>query len=227
MMRQRSGISQLFRIALIIAMLFLVFMSGAANGADSAWSYKNLYDEHSKSFYIPYQLWTGAPWDGSKTLQFHKANSSFMGHKFISGPEPWTHPYLKKEYQVYRRVNDGKYQLFVFLERGIGRVYDNRNQRYFENDIKFPAGFGWKVGTPVDFKEKVWSGGKLIERIVTVEVTDMKFGEDKILKEMSYRYSVDRVPDQSYTYRPNEGMTSQFDLVKLKSGGQRKGWSAD
>jgi hypothetical protein len=204
----------------MIALLFLLLLQSPATGADSAWRYKNLYDENTKSFYLPYQLWTGATWDGSKKIQFHKAHSLFMGRKVITGPEKWTHPHLKKEYQVYSRVNDGKVQLFTFLERGIGRVYDNRGQRYFENDIKFPAGPGWKVGTPVDFKEKVWSGSSVSERIVTIKVAEMKFDEDKTLIEMSYQYSVDHVPDHSYTYRPNEGMVSEFDLVKLKSGGR-------
>ena len=32
----------------------------------SPWSINNLYDCENRSLFIPYQLWTGADWDGNK-----------------------------------------------------------------------------------------------------------------------------------------------------------------
>lgn len=36
------------------------------NTANSPWNISNLYDCESKEIFIPYQLWSGAQWDGNK-----------------------------------------------------------------------------------------------------------------------------------------------------------------
>ncbi len=44
----------------------------------SPWNIKNLYDCENRSLFIPYQLWTGADWDGAKDAPcMHTANSLF------------------------------------------------------------------------------------------------------------------------------------------------------
>ena len=197
------------------ALMFLV-SSAALAGPGAVWHKRNLYDENTQTYFIPYHLWTGMPWDGSKRLEFHKTDSRFMGSKSIEGPAAWKHPFLQRELQVYRRDNKGKVQLFSFFEQGIGRVYDNREGRYFDGDIKFPAGAGWKVGVPVDFKQTFWREGesRLNVRTVTIEILALKFDKQDVLKELRYRYLVNGTPDHEYTYRPNEGMV---DLVEFAS----------
>ncbi len=192
----------------VIFAIGLLFFS-PARATDSAWYRANLYDVTTQSYYIPYQLWTGAPWDGNKKLEFHAVDKNFMTSKTIQGPTPWMHPHLKREYLVYKRLNRGKAQLFTFYEKGIGRVYDSREQRYFDMDIKFPAGPGWKIGVPVDFEQKFWKGENIkgYTRTVTILILAIKFDDADVMKELTYCYSVNGVPDNEYTYRPNFGMT--------------------
>jgi hypothetical protein len=178
-------------------------------GADTDhWHRKNLYDAAARAYYIPYQLWTGARWDGGRQPEPHDVDIRFMKEKSIEGPIRWNHPYLKREFSVYRRLNRGKEQLFAFYPNGIGRVYDNRERRYYDADIKFPAGPGWKVGVPVDFKQRFWRDGESRDNIrtVTIEITDLRFDRDEVLEEMTYRYSVNGRLDHEYSYRPNLGM---------------------
>jgi hypothetical protein len=202
----------------LLLVLALVWSCAATAGDENVWQRSRLFDEKTGTYFIPYHLWTGMPWDGGTKLEFHKTDSSFMASKSIEGPEAWAHPFLKREFQVYRRDNRGKVQLFSFFPRGIGRVYDSREQRYFDGDIKFPAGPGWKVGVPVDFQQTSWKegNGKANVRTVTIEILAIDFDRQERLRELRYRYLVNRVPDHEYTYQPNEGM------VRLVEFGSKK-----
>jgi hypothetical protein len=50
-----------------------------SQSASNAWHFNNLYDSSSDSFFIPYQLWSGAKWDGVKSVEkcMHKANTTW------------------------------------------------------------------------------------------------------------------------------------------------------
>ena len=76
-----------------------------------AWSKQNVYDPETDTYYIPYHLWTGAYWDGNKNENVipHSADTVYIWvnrgvETHIKGPEIWRHPYLDKEFKVYRRT---------------------------------------------------------------------------------------------------------------------------
>ena len=104
---------------------------------------------------LPYQLWTGARWDGSAEGPcMHEADSRFevngTSSTRIRGPVAWSNPRTGERHTVWERSKDdgSKAQYFTCHETGIGRVYDSRGPRYYESGrCKFPAGYGWQVGT--------------------------------------------------------------------------------
>jgi len=211
---------------------FLCFIPMAANaftpkGEKAAWSKDNLYDRATDSYYIPYELWTGEHWDGRKGLRLHKANHKFYVNgrdaTLITGPEKWSHPILKKEFNVYKRkkLNRDKVQLFIFKPEGIGRIFDHRttreNRLYDGRSVKFPAAYGWKVGEKRTFpftywqggyerEGTTWQGGYEKEGTTSIKITDIKFDGDGILKFMKYEFYFKGIHDHSYIYKPNIGM---------------------
>ncbi len=193
-----------------------------------AWSKQNVYDPETDTYYIPYHLWTGAYWDGNKNenVILHSADTVFwvnvVSETHINGPETWRHPYLDKEFKVYRRSksNSDKVQLFVFHENGIGRVYDHRRSRYYDGkEVKFPAGWGWKIGVPQTFSFTIWDEspprgwwrkssrpGKKTSRMTTIEITAIEFDHESVMTALKYNYSVNGILDHKYVYRPRNGM---------------------
>lgn len=174
----------------------------------SPWSRKNLHDPATDAFYIPPHLWTGASWNGDKSVGYHEVDSRFMGDKTITGPVLWRHPFLNKEFKVYKRLNGDKEQLFTLYERGFERVYDSREQRYFSGGIKFPCGPGWKLGGEVEFTQSVWEKGQSKVRKVSITLKRMDFNDQNQFESMTYIYSVNGVPDHEYVYKPNRGLTA-------------------
>ncbi len=72
--------------------------------SNSPWNIKNLYDCENRSLFIPYQLWTGADWDGTKDAScMHSANSHFyvngdssttiQGAQEMGEPVEWRGPH--------------------------------------------------------------------------------------------------------------------------------------
>ncbi len=184
-----------------------------------AWSKQNVYDPETDTYYIPYHLWTGAYWDGNKNenVILHSADTVFWVNgtyeTHIKGPEIWRHPYLDKEFKVYRRTksNRDKVQLFVFHENGIGRVYDHRPTRSYDRysdgkEVKFPAGWGWKIGVPQTFSFTIWDNGKKRSRMTTIEITAIEFDHESVMTALKYNYSVNGILDHKYVYRPRNGM---------------------
>ena len=119
--------------------------------SSSPWHVTNLYDCETRALYIPYQLWTGASWDGSAEGPcMHEADSRFevngTSPTRIRGPVAWSNPRTGERHTVWERSKDdgSKAQYFTCHETGIGRVYDSRGPRYYESGrCKFPAGYGW------------------------------------------------------------------------------------
>jgi len=66
----------------------------------------------------------------------HKANTRFTVNDdsttTIKGPVDWTHPKTGKRHRIWSRekVNGPKVQYFSCHEKGIGRLYDNRRERF-------------------------------------------------------------------------------------------------
>ena len=184
-----------------------------------AWSKQNVYDPETDTYYIPYHLWTGAYWDGNKNenVILHSADTVFLvngvSETRINGPETWRHPYLDKEFKVYRRTksNRDKVQRFVFHENGIGRVYDHRPTRSYDwyydgKEVKFPAGWGWKIGAPQTFSFTIWAYGKKQSWTTTIEITAIEFDHESVMTALKYNYSVNGILDHKYVYRPRKGM---------------------
>ena len=142
--------------------------------SSSPWHVNNLYDCRTRELFVPYQLWTGAKWDGRKDGPcMHKADNTFSVNDRsltrISGPKKWRNPKTDKEEMVWVRekVQGWKEQYFTCHEKGVGRLYDSRRPRYYRNGrCKFPAGNGWKVGVRRDC------------RSTSIEITPCRPGRD-------------------------------------------------
>ena len=209
-----------------------------------AWSRQNVYDPETDTYYIPYHLWTGAYWDGNKNenVILQSADTVFLvngvSETRINGPETWRHPYLDKEFKVYSRTksNRDKVQLFVFHENGIGRVYDHRPTHSYDRysdgkEVKFPAGWGWKIGVPQTFSFTTWDIGRRshddkkrsMSMTTTIEITAIEFDHESVMTALKYNYSVNGILDHKYVYSPRKGMvvareqgTSRFTPEQVK-----------
>ena len=172
----------------------------------SPWSINNLYDCKTKSFFIPYQLWSGAKFDGDKKDSInHQVNKQTMtpyGNKgkfqqlSIIGTKKWTNPEDDIEYDIYirERSRKGKIQYFTANTMGIGRVYDNREDRYYTKPrMKFPAGYGWRL------HEQRSLGA------TDIEIIDMSFSNNK-LEGISFKWWINGSLDHIYHYEVNKGV---------------------
>ena len=92
-----SATLQLLLVALCLA------LAGVARADDwSAW--QRAYDPATRTRFIPVELWTGAPWDGTQEIRMAPAALEFgqRGDKSIKGPTTWN------GIQVYERMNRDK-----------------------------------------------------------------------------------------------------------------------
>ena len=73
----------------------------------SAW--QRAYDPATRMRFIPVELWTGTPWDGTQEVRTAPAALEFgrRGDKSIKGPTAWN------GIQVYERRNRDKLQRFA------------------------------------------------------------------------------------------------------------------
>ena len=175
----------------------------------SPWNVTNLYDCEARRLFIPYQLWTGARWDGNKDARcMHKADTLFhvngRSATTIKGPREW------KGRQIWARekVNGSKTQYFECHDKGIGRVYEIRNGRERKyrkaGRCKFPAGYGWEPG-----KRRECAGTAL-------EIYLIEFDGDYNLSALEFGYWYksrsrgEYVLDHKYRYVPEQGMTDAW-----------------
>jgi hypothetical protein len=188
----------------------------------SPWHIKNLYDCNDKSFFIPYQLWSGAKYDGDKvtsrnhqidkqtqTAHYGKSDRLSYDELSVTGTTKWTSNKYNKEFNIYTRERDDKVQYFVANDIGIGRVYDDRgNGRYFSGtNIKFPAGYGWNLNDSRSTSYEVIKNGKTKYRNTTINITDMKFNSKNELDTITFEwYPKDNELDHIYTYKANVGL---------------------
>ena len=170
------------------------------NKATSAWHISNILDCSKRTLFIPYQLWTGAKWNGNKqSACMHKANLTFtVNNKSktkITGPINWNGKSVWKR----EKINGSKIQYFACNKKGIGRVYDSRkpNRSYQSGRCKFPAGFGWFIG-----KVRKCTNTAIKIRKVTLnkknELTGLEFdwfymgSSGGLIHDHTYRYKVGR-----------------------------------
>ena len=175
--------------------------------SSSPWHVGKLYDCKTRELFVPYQLWTGAKWDGRKEGPcMHKADTTFIVNNGsmtrIWGPKKWRNPKTDKEEMVWVRekVQGWKEQYFTCHAKGIGRLYDSRRPRYYRNGrCKFPAGHGWKIGVRRDCLK------------TSLEITHVGLDDKGHLSEIKFKYwsRRDRL-DHIYRYVPNQGMTNSW-----------------
>ena len=174
---------------------------------DSQWHISNLYDCKAKRLFIPYQLWTGADWDGDKDAPcMHKADTLFhvnaRSATTIKGPKEWD------GWQVWDRskVKGSKTQYFVCHNKGIGRVFEvrrGRERQFKPGRCKFPAGYGWEPG----------KRGECVD--TALKIYQIEFGGDHNLSALEFEYwfktrSRGLVLNHKYRYVPNVGMTDAW-----------------
>jgi len=170
---------------------------------DSQWHIRSLYDCETKTLYVPYQLWTGARWDGDRTATcMHEADSRFVVNgvsaTVIVGPVEWTNPETRAVESIWRRdkENGSKSQYFVCHETGIGRVYDSRGPwSWAPGRCKFPAGPGWKIGQ------------RRHCRGTSIEIIGVSVAENGTITDLWFKWWYGATLDHVYRYVPNIGMT--------------------
>lgn len=172
---------------------------------DSPWSIGNLYDCENRSMFVPYQLWTGARWDGDKDADcMHPASTTFFVNGTsgtrITGPKEWN----GRNVWAREKSSGRKLQYFECHDRGIGRVYEIRGgkKRVFRETgrCKFPAGYGWRLSERRDCTR------------TAIEVDKMEFTGNGLLRALEFKWwYVARdgryVLDHRYRYLPNRSMT--------------------
>ena len=87
----------------VLLVALCLVLTRAAHAEDwSAW--QRAYDPATRTRFIPVELWTGAPWDGSQQIHMAPAALEFgrRGDKNIKGPTTWN------GIRVYERMNRDK-----------------------------------------------------------------------------------------------------------------------
>ena len=177
-----------------------------SNQSQSPWNVTYLYDCFSRKLFIPYQLWTGASWDGNKNTDcMHDVDHFFSVNNharvLIKGPHEWRNPVTGKTefYWQRQRLDKQKIQFFTCHENGIGRVFDSRGDRYFESGrCKFPAGDGWQLA----IRKYCADTSIEITAIALHGNNDLAYFEFKWWYKSGVKYSLDYI----YRYEPNYGM---------------------
>ncbi|BAS68369.1 MAG: hypothetical protein DSY43_04680 [Gammaproteobacteria bacterium] len=180
--------------------------------SNSPWHIINLYNCEENTLFIPYQLWSGADWNGDKNSAcMHKANTSFYVNEnsgtTIKGPKKWLNPKTNQEIEVWFRekMNGSKQQFFTCNEKGIGRVYDSRRGgRYYKlGRCKFPAGFGWSIGVQRKCKSTM------------IEIIKIDLNSDNDLSAIEFKWwyknkKGKHIHDHTYRYEAGYGSTNAW-----------------
>ncbi len=213
----------------ILAMLWIILFWGSSSFAQGKqqmphpWSKAHLFDSKTKTYYIPYELWTGAPWNGVKEKKLHAVDRiSKSGNKTTKGPRQWTHPYLNNQtFNVYERVNTRtkKVQLFIMRDKGWGRVYDRRPRKnrinYSDGGVKWPAGGGWKPGERFHSCQRRWKEGpkkKQRWRRLSIEIPKggLEWDTNDVLESLVSMYYINGKLNYTYIFMPNRGMVKSI-----------------
>lgn len=181
--------------------------SGGDDLNESPWDIRSLYSCETKKLFVPYQLWTGATWNGNQDSNcMHEADSTFYvngtSETKISGPLEWSNPKTLDTLKVWKRekLKDAKQQYFTCNNKGIGRVYDSRNGgRYFDSGrCKFPAGKGWELGKQRKCKS------------TAIEIVKVEIDSSRNLSAIEFKWwyqsrNGEYVHHHTYRYEPNIG----------------------
>ena len=190
-----------------------------SQSASNPYHFINLFDASSDSFFIPYQLWSGAKWDGVKSVEkcMHKANTTWTYFnprntkskgKIIS-PVKYPHPSSGEVFQTFEWKGRKGSQNYICHAKGLARIYDHRFKKaglldspiLNGTECKFPAGFGWQIGVSQDCNP---------EAPKQTTVTELMFDENFNLVKMKYTYTEKegfsaKVADDYYEYEVGKG----------------------
>jgi hypothetical protein len=174
--------------------------------SDSPWNIQELYNCETQYLFIPYQLWTGAQWDGDKSAPcMHPSDKlffvNFLSATTIRGPSEWESPLTGETVTIWSRekVSGSKTQYFTCHELGIGRVYDSRGPRhYVTGRCKFPAGCGWNVGERRECLD------------TSIEIIALSLDTENNLKDLTFKWWTGGRLDHIYRYAPDKGMTNAW-----------------
>lgn len=186
-------------------LLCVLLVAGAARADDgSAW--QRSYDPATRTRFIPVELWTGAPWDGTREIRMAPAALEFgrRGDKSIKGPTTWN------GMQVYERVNRDKLQRFTIRDdrTGLGRVFDSRRPQFAcHGEVKFPLG-DWKQGEVREYQLDC-AGAK---RSLKVTIEEIDFVHDGVPHSLRFHWLFmdgrGRGTDMRYVYSPLRGLVA-------------------
>jgi len=172
--------------------------------ADDWAAWQRAYDPATRSRFIPIELWTGAPWDGTQEIRMTAAALTFgrRGEKFIKGPTTWN------GIDVYERFDGGKLQRFALRDdrTGLGRVYDSRPRDLgCRGEVKFPLG-RWKQGEVREYELPCSRGNESLK--VTIEEIDFVYNgvPHSLQFHWVFRGGRGRGTDMRYVYSPLRGL---------------------
>ena len=138
----------------------------------------------ANEIFIPVELWLGENISRTEKIVFPEVNFKFgykERHK-ITGPITWANSQTNKNIKVYIRSRYSKKedkeisQLWTITNNNqcMGRVFDNRGNRFIENGCKFPIGF-WKQGESRSFTSNYFDERKgKYKRIKTITKRTIK-----------------------------------------------------
>lgn len=185
----------------------------AATPDDSPWHIRHLYNCETRSLFIPYQLWSGAHWNGDKDAPcMHAVKSiNYLGRP-IEGPLEWVNPWTGETEITWLRIkNEGepreRIQRMVCNKKAIARRHDSTkpNYVYWANRCEIPAGYGWELGRQRHCMK------------TTIKITHLRLDDnhhfdsitydwwikDKFIYQYSYKARVGRIPTPEEDRNPD------------------------
>ena len=167
--------------------------------------------------FIPIELWLGVKITGSNDITFPKTNFSF-GYKerhSIQGPINWKNSRTGKTIRVYdrsrysRKAGKVVKQLWTVTNNNqcLGRVFDNRRNKFIKNGCKFPLGI-WKEGESRSFTSDNYDRRRgNYQRVQTIKILRLGKDEKSCLK---FRWIMTergrKIDDNTYEYCHKEGL---------------------
>lgn len=186
---------------------------------EDPWRITHLYNCATREFFIPYQLWSGASWDGDKQAPcMHEVDRSSRldmpsdkyssGELVVKGPIMWTDPGTGEEIEVWSRslvdYNSTKY--YACHERGIGTIRNMKkpHMNYLKGLCHAPGGYGWKIGE------------KRTCIKTTLEIIEVELDEQNRLKYLVLNYWFRDKLSYRYWYEPERGAAKIMSLKRKR-----------
>lgn len=195
---------------------------------DDPWHITNLYNCSSRELFIPYQLWSGASWNGDKNAPCSHSvdNESIVikpdnatarygkGKTIIRGTKLWENPKTGEEIEVFERHRPHRNALSYYEchERGIGKVHNPRKPKgqWVRGLCQAPGGHGWIVG-----KRRTCIK-------TTIKIVNVTLDDEMRLQEISYTYWYRDKKRYRYTLEREKGAVEILSYKKKKKNKPKK-----